>query len=87
MSSLRFELDGRINSFIEDYRSLFIMGYENEKPPKYEPRYKDIPTTINEEYEAYKALKSLNDNQLYFLHNLLNEMASRVMICSDMTDS
>lgn len=69
---LKFEVWGIFESFLDDHKE-FTKEHEDNPPSPYKPRYPEIDTTANEEFNVYRAISDLSEKELRFLYALMTE--------------
>ena len=72
MNELKFELEGAFNAFFDEHKE-YLKEYENYPASPHKPRYPDIDTTADEEFNVYCAIHDLSEKELRFLYYLITD--------------
>lgn len=67
---MKYNFDGAFEAFLDDHKE-FTKEHADLPESPHTPKFEEIPTTAEEEFNVYSALKVLNEKELLFAYRLL----------------
>lgn len=75
---MRFFIDGALEAFLDDHKEYYV-EYKDRPASPHTPRYPNIKTTAQEEFDVHCLLRQLSNKELYFLYALMSEVGLEVI--------
>lgn len=69
---MKTEILNKFESFLDDHKE-YLEEHKNRPPSPHKPRYQGVNTTAENEFNVYSVLNVLNETELQFLYELINE--------------
>ena len=81
--ALKYEIEGAFESFLDEHKE-FTKEHEDKEPSPHNPKYPNIDTTADEEFNVHCAIHDLSEKELRFLYSLITDKALvALMYCTN----
>lgn len=72
MNELKYEIEGAFEGFLDDHKE-YTKEHENNPPSPHKPKYPNIDTSADEEFNVYRSIYDLSEKELRFLYALMTD--------------